>query len=386
MISSKPGKNPLARRMLIMLAVVGLLFGGLFGWQALQSRKAAQFMASAHQPQVVVSAVKALPQAWQPELKAVGSLRAARGVDVSSEIEGLVSSVHFKSGDEVRAGQVLVQLNADAEIAQLRVLEAAAELAGTVYERDRRQFEVQAVSRATLDADAADLKGKRAQVAQQAALVGKRTILAPFAGRVGIGTVNPGQYLKAGDRIVTLQALDPIYVDFALPQQELSRIAPGQRVVITTDARPGKTFSGRVTAFSPKVDPQTRNVQVEALVRNPRRELLPGMYASIEVRAGTAQRYLTLPRTAVTFNPYGETVFIVEEKGKGPDGKPALTVRQTFVTLGPARGDQVAVLSGVKEGETVVTSGQLKLKTGYPVVIDNRVQPSSDAAPKPSDP
>ncbi len=386
MTLGKPWKGPTARRMLIMLLAVGLLFGGIFGWQAFQSRMMKQHMASAAMPPTVVSAAQAAFQTWQPQLRAVGSLRAARGVDVASEIAGLVNTVHFRSGDEVRAGQVLVQLSAEAEIAQLRALEAAAELAGTVYERSRKQFEVKAVSRATLDADAADLKTKRAQVAQQAALVEKRTIRAPFAGRLGIGSVNPGQYLNAGDRIVTLQALDPVYVDFTLPQQDLSLVARGQAATVTTDARPGKSYLGRVTAVSPKVDPQTRNVQVEALVRNPRRELLPGMYASVEVRAGAEKRYLTLPRTAVTFNPYGETVFVTEEKGRGADGKPVLTVRQAFVTLGPARGDQVAVLSGVKEGETVVTSGQIKLKTGHPVVVDNRVQPASDAAPKPTDP
>jgi len=223
-------------------------------------------------------------------------------------------------------------------------------------------------------------------VAQQESLVSKKTIRAPFAGRLGISSVNPGQYLNPGDKIVTLQALDSIYVDFYLPQQELSRVSSGQAVAAATDTYRDKKFNGKISAISPKVDSQTRNVQIEALIANPRHELLPGMYATIKVQAGKAKRYLTIPRTAVTFNPYGETVYIVEEKGATKDGKPSLFVRQTFVTLGPARGDQVAIIKGVKEGERIVTSGQLKLKSGNPVVINNQVQPASDANPVPAEP
>jgi membrane fusion protein (multidrug efflux system) len=305
---------------------------------------------------------------------------------VANEIAGLVQSVHFKSGDSAVAGQLLVQLNADSDIAQLQTLTAAVELAETVYERNKKQLIAQAVSQASLDADAADLKGKRAQVAQQKALVNKKTIRAPFAGYLGISSVNPGQYLNPGDKIVTLQALDSIYVDFYLPQQELSRVLSGQAVVVATDTYPDKKFNGKISAINPKVDPQTRNVQIEARIANPRHELLPGMYATIKVQAGVTKRYMTIPRTAVTFNPYGETVYIVEEKGTTKDGKPSLFVRQTFVTLGPARGDQVAILKGVKDGERVVTSGQLKLKSGSQVVINNQVQPANDANPSPAEP
>jgi membrane fusion protein (multidrug efflux system) len=375
----------MAKRMLIMLIGVGLLFGGIFAYKAFVSYKMKKSMSAAQAPPVTVSAIKAEYVPWQPQLKAVGSLRAVRGVDVTSEIAGLVQTIHFKSGDEVAAGQLLVQLNADSDMALLHSLEAAADLANTVYERDKKQFEVQAVSKATLDADAADLKVKRAQVAQQAAIVEKKSIRAPFAGRLGISTVNPGQYINPGDKVVTLQSLDQIYTDFYLPQQELSRISLRQPVVVTADTYPGRTFSGKITAVNPKVDSDTRNFQVEATITNPRHELLPGMYASVEVKAGVVQRYLTLPQTAVTFNPYGETVFIVEESGKGLDGKPLLIVRQTFVTVGPTRGDQIAVLKGINEGDTVVTSGQLKLKNGSRVIINNQVQPSNEAAPRPPD-
>jgi membrane fusion protein (multidrug efflux system) len=375
----------MVKRMLIMLIGVGLLFGGIFAYKAFVSYKMKKSMSAAQVPPVTVSAIKVEYVPWQPQLKAVGSLRAVRGVDVTSEIAGLVQTIHFKSGDKVAAGQLLVHLNADSDMALLHSIEAAADLADTVFERDKKQYEVQAVSKATLDADAADLKVKRAQVRQQAAIVDKKTIRAPFAGRLGISTVNPGQYINPGDKVVTLQSLDQIYTDFYLPQQELSRIFLGQPIVVTTDTYPSRTFRGKVTAVNPKVDPDTRNFQVEATIANPRHELLPGMYVSVEVKAGAVQSYLTLPQTAVTFSPYGETVFIVEESGKGPDGKPLLIVRQTFVAVGPTRGDQIAILKGINENDTVVTSGQLKLKSGSRVVINNQVQPSNEAAPKPPD-
>ncbi len=373
------------KRMVIMLAAVGLLFGGIFGYHAYKTRMMKKSMAAFQPPPATVTAMKAGYQSWQPQLKAVGSLRAVRGVDVTSEVSGLVQKVLFKSGDDAKTEQVLVQLNANSDIAHLRSLEAQAALAKTVYERDGKQFEAQAISRATLDADASDLKDKNAQVAEQAALVEKKTIRAPFAGRLGISTVNPGQFVNPGDNVVTLQSLDPIYADFFLPQQELSRISLGQGVVTSTDTYPDRVFKGRITAINPKVDTATRNVQVEATIANPGHKLLPGMYVSTEVKAGAVQRYLTLPQTAVTFNPYGETVFVVEESGKKQGGKPALTVRQAFVTTGPTRGDQIAILKGVREGDMVVTSGQLKLKNGSRVVIDNKVVPSDEAAPMPKD-
>lgn len=374
----------MSKRMLIMLVAVGLLFGGIFGYKAFKSQMMNKFTASA-QPPVTVSTIRAEFHSWQPKLKAVGSLRAVRGVDVTSEISGLVRTVHFNSGDEVKAGQLLLQLNADSDIAQLHSLEAAAELSDIVYERDKKQFAAQAISQATLDADAADRKVKRAQVAQQVATVNKKTICAPFAGRLGISTVNPGQYVNPGDKIVTLQSLDSIYLDFYLPQQELSMISLGQTVIASTDTYVGRTFTGKITTINPKVDPDTRNVQIEATIPNLKHELLPGMYASVEVVAGSVQRYLTLPQTAVTFNPYGETVFIVVGDERGPYGKPILTARQTFVTVGPTRGDQIAILKGIKEGETVISSGQLKLKNGSRVIINNQVRPSNEATPKLAD-
>lgn len=373
------------KRMLIMLAAVGLLFGGIFGFQIFKMKMIKKAMSSQKAPAVTVSTAKAGVQPWQPELKAVGTLRAVRGVDVTSEISGLVRTLHFKSGDSAKSGQVLVQLNADSDIAQLRASEAAAELARTVYERDKKQFAVRAVSQAVLDADSADLKSKRAIAAEQAAIVAKKTIRAPFAGQLGITTINPGQYLNPGDKIVTLQSLDKLYADFYLPQQELANLSLGQKVHLVSDSYPGRTFSGKITSINSKVDPETRNIQVEATIANPGHVLLPGMFASVQVETGKSQNYLTVPQAAVAFNPYGETVYIVQEGEKGADGKAALTVKQVFVTTGPTRGDQVVILKGIKVGDTVVTAGQLKLKNGSSIIINNKIIPTNDKAPKPVD-
>ncbi|WEY37523.1 efflux RND transporter periplasmic adaptor subunit [Paraburkholderia sp. SUR17] len=388
-------KRPMTRRMIVMLVCVGLLVAALVGFNLFRAHMIAKFMAGNAAPPATVTATVARYQAWQPQLAAVGSLRAVRGVDVTTEMAGLVRDIAFRSGQDVKAGQLLVELNADTDKAQLAALEAAAELAKTVYERDRAQYEIKAIAKAQLDADAADLKSKLAQVAQQTALVAKKTIRAPFAGRLGITTVNPGQYLNPGDTIVTLQTVDPIYVDFHLPQQQLGQLAIGQSVIVETNAYSGRTFTGKILSINPKVDTNTRNVQIEALVDNHDRKLLPGMYANVKVDAGAGQRYLTLPQTAITYNPYGATVFVVKNgneqsaqgtaKGKQTQGKTLPVAQQVFVTPGPTRGDQVAVTKGIAEGTQVVTSGQLKLKNGTPLVIDNRVQPADSPNPTPQE-
>jgi membrane fusion protein (multidrug efflux system) len=255
-----------------------------------------------------------------------------------------------------------------------------------VYERDKAQLAAEVISKAQVDTDAGDLKSKRAQVEQQKALVDKKSIRAPFAGKLGITTVNPGQYLNAGDKLVTLQTIDPIYVDFMIPQQQLPQVAVGQRVTLTADAYKGTTFEGKVNAINPKVDTSTRNVQIEATIANAKRQLLPGMFATVKLNSGEEQRYLTLPQTAITYNPYGDTVFIVKESGKKDDkGNPALAAQQVFVTTGPTRGDQVAIVKGIEPGTQVVTSGQVKLKNGSPIVINNAVLPADNPNPVPQE-
>jgi membrane fusion protein, multidrug efflux system len=391
----------MTKRMLIMIGAILLLVAALaFGFYLhIQKLIAASPKPS---PQTV-TATKVASQDWQPALAAVGSVAPVRGVDVTTEIAGLVREIHFKSGQDVRKGDVLVELNADADKAQLAALEAAADLSATVLKRDKAQYDAQAIAQAQVDADSADLKSKRALAAQQQAVIDKKTIRAPFSGKLGITTVNPGQYVNPGDKIVTLQTIDPVYVDFNLPQKQVGVLQVGQVVNVTSDGFAGVSFPGRITAISPKVDTTTRNVVVEATLPNPKRQLLPGMFANASVEVGDKKHYLTLPQTAITYNPYGATVFVVltadeaaaaaRQAASGASApapaKPAsgsgLVVQQAFVTTGETRGDQVAILKGLKEGQMVVTSGQVKLKNGTPIVIDNTVQPANSPNPTPQE-
>jgi membrane fusion protein, multidrug efflux system len=369
-------------RTIIVSLVVLVLAVLIIGWNLVKAHFIAQALAQNAAPKQTIATANVKFDDWQPQLNAVGTLRAVRGVDITTEVTGLVRSVDFHSGEEVASGAVLVHLNADSDSAQEQAAAAAADLAEVVYKRDQVQFQAQAISQAQLDSDAGDLKNKRAQQAAQAALVAKKTLRAPFAGKLGITTVNPGQYLNTGDKVVTLQQLDPILVDFRLPQQDLARIALGQTVALTADTFPGVTFTGHIDAINPLVDSATRNVQVEAAVDNHARQLIPGMFAHLQVAAGKPVRALTLPQSAVTYNPYGATVFLVIPDPANPGGQ---TVKQSFVTLGDTRGDQVQALSGVKQGDVVVSAGQLKIKNGTPVAIDNSVRPSDDANPAPQE-
>jgi membrane fusion protein, multidrug efflux system len=375
----------MAKRMIIMLILAAIVLGGVFGFQAFKAKMIAQAIAGlGNQPQTV-SAASAELQDWQPQLEAVGSFRAVNGADLAMEVSGIVDQISFNSGDDVAAGQALLQLRADDDIGRLHSLEAAADLANIVYERDQKQLKIQAVSQAVLDTDAANLKSARAQVAEQKAVIAKKTVRAPFAGRLGIRNADLGQYLAAGTVIVTLQALDPIYLDFFLPQQELDRIKEGQAIAAGVDTYPDQAFTGEISAINPKVDPATRNVQVRATFKNPDRRLLPGMYARVNITVGAPERHVTLPQTAITYNPYGNTVYAVDSKTDKPDAPPQLTARQVFVTLGATRGDQVAVLKGINPGDTIVTNGQTKLRNGSPINIDNTIAPAADSHPKPVD-
>lgn len=400
----------MTKRMLIMIGAVIVLIAALAGGKYLQIRK---LIASIPKPQPqTVSTIEVQAQPWQSQLKSVGTLSPVRGADLASEVAGLVRSVNFKSGQDVPAGALLVQLSADSDAAQLQALQAAADQAETALKRDQAQLAVRAVSQAQVDADTSNLKAARAQVAQQAANVAKKAIRAPFAGRLGITALQPGQYVNAGATLVTLQTLDPIHVDFSLPQQQLAGLAVGQAVTLVVDAFAGQSFAGTINAINPKVDPATRTVQVQATVANPRRDLLPGMFAEVRVNLGSAQPQLTLPQTAITYNPYGSTVFVVEKASAvqaraaasaasaasgamaaatppAPAASAAngeqLVAQQVFVETGPTRGDQVAITKGLTAGQQVVTSGQIKLKNGTPVVVDNRVQPANNPNPTPQE-
>jgi membrane fusion protein (multidrug efflux system) len=412
------------KRMFIMIGLVLLLIVVIAGIKALTIYKMISGMKPP--PPSTVSTIKATYAEWQPALSAVGSLRAARGADLALDIAGLVTKVNVQSGDEVKEGQVLLQLRDSEDAAQLHQLEAAAALAEVTFGRAKQQLAVKAISQADYDTAAADLKAKQAAVQQQQVNVAKKQLRAPFAGRAGIVTINPGAYLDSGKTIVTLQQLDPVFVDFHLPQKNLGELRVGQKVTLTLDAFAGKSFEGVLSAINPKVDSDTRNVQIEAKVPNPDRVLTPGMFTNANVEVGEQQRYLTLPQTAIVYNPYGETVFLVKKKsefdkaqaaaakesdhkpqpnaakdaGKADAGKDkadagkdkskelppdTLVAQQAFVTTGATRGDQVAILKGLDEGVEVVTSGQIKLKSGSPVTIDNNVQPANSVNPTPQE-
>jgi membrane fusion protein (multidrug efflux system) len=370
--------------MFITAGIAVLVIAIAVAWHLIKNHYIAQYASSGILPTATVTALKAEVQPWQPQLSAVASLRASRGVDVTTELDGMVSAVHFNSGANVKAGDLLLELNTDADVAQLHALQASADLAAKVLERSKAQFAVEAISHTQLDTDAADLESKQALVAQQQALVTKKAIHAPFGGRLGINTVVPGQYIKAGDALVTLQALNPLYADFNVPQQELSRLGTGQTVTVTTDAYPGQSFSGTVHAINSKIDATTRNLQIEAVIDNSSGRLLPGMFGNIAVDMGAKQSYVTLPQTAITYNPYGATVFLATTVAK-TDKNTGLEARQVFVTTGATRGDQVAVISGIKAGDMVVTSGQLKLTSGTPLKVDNTVPPKDDPNPTPQE-
>jgi membrane fusion protein, multidrug efflux system len=367
------------KRMIIMLIAVAVVLGGFFAFQNFKANIIKQVMAKLANPPQTVSTVTAGLQDWQAQMDAVGSLRAVNGADLSLEVSGIVDQLHFNSGDDIAAGTVLLRLRSDDDAAKLQALQATADLAQITYDRDVKQWKAQAISQATVDSDTYNLKNARAQVEEQKATLDKKILRAPFAGHLGIRAVDVGQYLNSGTTVVTLQALDPIYVDFFLPQQSLDRIKIGQAISAKVDTYRDQTFAGKITAINPLVDTSSRNVQVRATLGNPDHRLLPGMYATVDIDIGAPERQITLPQTAIAYNPYGSTVFLIEQNGA------ARTAQQTFVTTGATRGDQVAVLSGVKEGDVVVTAGQMKLRNGSPVTINNSVRPTSDAVPAPTD-
>jgi membrane fusion protein (multidrug efflux system) len=374
------------KRTLIVLAVVGVVGGLLFGFKTFGDMMFAKFMNPGSLPPQTVSTIAAKLQDWQPTVSAVGTLRAHRGADLSVEVPGIVAEVHFESGDEVKAGAVLIEMRIEDEQARLEALQTSAQLARTTYERNQKQFEAKAISKASLDVDAANLKNAEAAVAQQRAMLNKKVVRAPFNGRLGVRRVDVGQYINPGEAVVTLQDLTSLYADFYLPGDDAMRVAVGQKVRLTTDATGEESFEGTISAIDPKVDIRSRNVLVRATLGNKGHRLLPGASTEIAIDAGKTERYITLPQTAITFNPYGSTVYLAMTDDKAPKddkGKPQLIARQTFVTTGPTRGDQVAIVSGLKEGDVVVTAGQVKLQAGTPLIINNALQPSMNPAPKP---
>jgi membrane fusion protein, multidrug efflux system len=367
----------------IMVVAVVLILGAIFGMQRVFGGMFKKNMAAAAAAPQTVSTIEAATSEWRPFIQSTGTLRAVRGADLSAQASGVVDEIAFDSGNEVPLGKVLLRLKPNDDYAKLQQLQAAAELADQTYKRDQEQFAAQAISQANIDTDVSTLKSARAQVAAQQALIEEKIVKAPFAGRLGIRQVDIGQYLTSGTTVVTLQALDPILVDFYVPQQALAQMKIGQPVSATVDTYAQEAFSGAIEAINSKVDPSSRNVQVRANLHNPDKRLVPGMFANVRIQYGEKNDQITLPQTVITYNPFGDTVFVVEKNGADDKGNSRLTVQQRFVKLGATRGDQVAVLSGIKAGEIVVSAGQMKLRNGVAVAINNDVVPTNSPNPNP---
>lgn len=373
----------MAKRIFLTLVVAVVIIGGL-GFLKFQQIQAAVKAASFTPPPTAVTTIVAKKEDWSGSLKAIGSVVAVQGVTVSADLPGIVERISFDSGRSVRAGEVLVQLDVRQEKAQLAAAEAQRDLARINYERAKSLVEGGAIPRADYDAAAAQKEQTEAKVGEIRATIERKTIRAPFTGRLGIRQVNLGQYLAAGNPIVPLQSLDPIYVDFSVPQQQATQVRVGQKVRITANELAGTGFEGQVTAIDSVVDEATRNVRIQATLSNRSGKLHPGMFVESELHAGGNLSAITVPASAISYAPYGDSVYVVS-KMKDPKGQEYLGVRQQFVKVDRSRGDQVAIISGLNPGDEVVTSGTFKLRNGAPVKVNNNVQPSNSPAPKPED-
>lgn len=370
------------RVFLVLLAVIAVI-SGIFGTKALQIRKANAAAAARRTPPVTVATAQAVPETWTATLEAVASLRSFRGITVRAELEGRVTRLSFESGAKVREGDVLVELDASTEAAQLAGLEAQARLAALSLDRARELRRSGTNTPADLDFAENTAAQTLAAIEVLRSTLAKKRIVAPFSGRLGIRAVNPGQFLSKGDAIVELESADPIYADFGVPQQELPRLQPGLEVRLQADAYPGRTFPGRIETTSPRVRDDTRNIAVRAVFANAAEELRPGMFARVSIILPETTSVLVLPASAITYSPYGDSVYVVESETT-PEGKREV-VRQRFVEVGPRRGDQASIRKGLKAGDRVVVAGQMKLRNGSAVRIDNSILPTNEAAPKPAE-
>ncbi|MBZ5628349.1 MAG: efflux RND transporter periplasmic adaptor subunit [Acidobacteriia bacterium] len=373
----------MAKRTILMLGVTALLLATLAFVKFKQVESAGHAAAFQPPPEAVTSIV-AERQRWPSTMGVIGTMEAVRGVTVSADLPGVVERILFDSGRSVRAGDVLVELDTRQERAQLASLEAQRDLARVNYGRMQQLVNAGVISRMEYDQATAQQKATEANVAEVRATIERKTIRAPFSGILGIRKVNLGQYLAAGSAVVPLQSLNPIYVNFGVPQQAAGQVKVGSNLRVASEAYAGHLFTGRVTALDSVVDETTRNVQVQATLSNPEGKLRPGMFVQVDVGLGASRTVITLPTSAISYAPYGDSVFIVTDL-KDQQGKTYRGVRQQFVKLEGSRGDQVAVVSGVNPGDEVVTSGVFKLRNGAPVQVNNKVQPGNNPAPKPED-
>jgi membrane fusion protein (multidrug efflux system) len=377
--------KPRRRRKPLFLAIVGLvaLFSALIGVKVLQIGK--MMSMPKIMPATTVASAVVKEEDWAPILSAVGSVSAVQGAIVSTELGGIVSDVKFQNGGEAKKGDVLLKLDASSEEAQLRTAEADLELARANLQRERDLAARKVVSKQELDAAESAFGQKQGAVDNMRAFIGKKQVRAPFDGQLGIRQVNVGQMINAGQQVVQLTALNPVYVDFALPQQELPRLAAGFEARVHTDALPGHQFKGKVTAINSMVDTVTRNVGLQATLENPDHALRPGMFVKVDVILPEKSKTLVIPGSAVSYAPFGNSVFVIEKKKDEKTGKESETLRQQFVRVGEARGDFISITQGLKAGETVVSTGVFKLRNGMPVVINNDLGPKPQLNPKPVD-
>lgn len=371
------------RRMALMLGIVVVAVGGLGFVKFKQIEAATQNFAKFQPPPAAVTTIVAQQDNWPATLNAIGTVAAVRGVTVSADLPGIVDRIEFDSGKSVREGDVLVELDTREERAQLAAAEAQRDLARINFQRLQRLVKEGVFPQADYDKAEAEDRANNAKVQEIRATIERKTIRAPFSGTLGIRQVNLGQYLSAGTAVVPLQSLQPIYVNFGVPQEEARQVQAGRTVRITADDLPGRTFTGRVTAIDSVLDEKTRNVQVQVTVENGDRKLRPGMFVKAELGTGSARPMITLPASAISYAPYGDSVFVVTDM-TAPNGQKYRGVRQQFVKVEGSRGDQVGV-SGIKPGDEVVSSGVFKLRNGAAVQVNNKVQPENNPAPKPED-
>jgi membrane fusion protein (multidrug efflux system) len=374
----------MAKRMILMLVAMTILIAGLGFVKLRQFQAMAQQFAAMQPPPEAVTTIVASRQEWPSTLDAIGTVAPVQGVTVSADLPGIVQRIGFDSGRAVKQGDVLVQLDTRQEVAQLAAAEAQLQLAKLNHERMKGLVQADAVSRAEYDAADAGNTQAEARVSEIKATIERKTIHAPFTGVLGIRQVNLGQYLSGGSPVVPLQSLDPIYVNFGVPQQNVPDMKPGRPITVTAADTGGLEFKGRVSALDSVIDPTTRNVQVQATFANPGGKLRPGMFVQTKVTVGAAQPLITVPATAINYAPYGDSVYILADM-KTPEGASYRGVRQQVVKLGAARGDQIAVLSGLNPGDEVVTSGVFKLRNGVAVQVNNKVQPANSAKPATED-
>ena len=376
-------EHHMAKRMILMLSVVVVVLASLGYFKTRQISAAVQAHSFQPPPEAITTVV-AKEDIWPSTESVVGTMAAVHGVTVSADLPGTVSRISFDSGRTVQEGEVLVELDTRQERAQLNAMEAQRDLAKINYARMQELHSQGVISRMDFDKATADQKQTEANVNEIRATIARKTIRAPFTGILGIRQVDLGQYLSAGMPIVPLQSLNPIYVNFSVPQQTLGQLKVGQTVHLTTDGLAAVEFTGRINALDSVVDSATRNVQVQATVSNPGGKLRPGMFAQVEVGVGDRRKVIPLPASAINYAPYGDSVYVVSDMN-GPDGKTYRGVHQQFVKVSGSRGDQVAIISGIKPGDEIVTSGVFKLRNGAAVAVNNKIQPGNNPAPHPED-